>query len=55
MQVRVSIGATTLVALLGTESAHNFIVEDAAWRTGLPIQPRPRLTATVANGEDHVP
>jgi hypothetical protein len=55
MQVRVSFGATTLVALLGTESAHNFNVEDAAWRTGLPIQPRSRLTATVANGEDHVP
>ena len=51
MQVRVSLGATTLVALLDTGSTHNFIAEDAARRTGLPIQPRPRLTATVANGE----
>jgi hypothetical protein len=51
MQVRVSIRATTLVALLDTGSTHNFIAEDAARRTGLPIQPRPRLTATVANGE----
>jgi len=51
MQVRVSLGATTLVALLDTGSTHNFIAEDAARRTGLPVQPHPRLTATVANGE----
>ncbi|WVZ59186.1 hypothetical protein U9M48_009373 [Paspalum notatum var. saurae] len=51
MQVRASLGATTLIALLDTGSTHNFIAEDAARRTGLPIQPRPRLTATVANGE----
>jgi hypothetical protein len=51
MQVRASLGATTLVALLDIGSTHNFISEDAARRTGLPIQPRPRLTATVANGE----
>ncbi|XP_066341713.1 uncharacterized protein [Miscanthus floridulus] len=37
MQVRVSLGATTLVALLDTGSTHNFIAEDAARRTGLPI------------------
>jgi hypothetical protein len=51
MQVRASLGDTTLVALLDTGSTHNFIAEDAARRTGLPIQPRPRLTATMANGE----
>jgi hypothetical protein len=51
MQVRVSLGATTLVALLDTGSTHNFIAEDATRRTGLPVQPRPRLMATVANGE----
>ena len=51
MQVRASLGATTLVALLDTGSTHNFIAEDAARRTGLTVQPRPRLTATVANGE----
>lgn len=51
MQVSVSLGDTTLVALLDTGSTHNFIGEDAARRTGLPIQPRPRLTATIANGE----
>ena len=40
-----------LVALLDTVSTHNFIDERAAYRFGLHIQPRPRLTATVANGE----
>jgi hypothetical protein len=51
MKVWASLGATTLVALLDTSSTHNFIAEDVARRTGLPIQPRPRLTATMANGE----
>jgi hypothetical protein len=51
MQVKVDIGTASLVALLDTGSTHNFIGEDAARRTGLPVQPRPRLTATVANGE----
>jgi hypothetical protein len=51
MQVRVALGAAVLVALLDTGSTHNFIGEEAARRTGLVIQPRPRLTATVANGE----
>ncbi|XP_066311819.1 uncharacterized protein [Miscanthus floridulus] len=51
MQVRVSVGATSLIALLDTGSTHSFIGGEAAQRTGLPIQPRPRLTATVANGE----
>ena len=39
MQVRATLGATTLLALLDTGSTHNFIGEDAARRTGLPIQP----------------
>jgi hypothetical protein len=51
MQVQASLGATAVVALLDTGSTHNFIGESAAHRSGLPIQPRPRLTATVANGE----
>jgi hypothetical protein len=51
MQIRVSVGATSLIALLGTGSTHSFITKDAARRIGLPIQPHPRLTATVANGE----
>jgi hypothetical protein len=51
MQVWVELGTATLVALLDTGSTHNFIGEEAARRTGLVIQPCPRLTATVANGE----
>jgi hypothetical protein len=51
MQVRVLVGTTPLIALLDTGSTHSFIAEEAARRTGLPIQPRPRLIATVANGE----
>jgi predicted aspartyl protease len=49
--LRVSLGAATLVALVDTGSTHNFIGEAAAHRTGLSIQPRPRLTMTVANRE----
>jgi predicted aspartyl protease len=37
--------------LLDSGSTHNFISEEAARRTGLPLQQRPRLTAMVANGE----
>jgi predicted aspartyl protease len=47
----VLLGAATFVALVDTGSTHNFIGEAAARRTGLHIEPRPRLTATVANGE----
>jgi hypothetical protein len=49
--LRVTLGTTPLIALVDTGSTHNFIGEAAAHRTGLPILPRPRLTATVANGE----
>jgi hypothetical protein len=51
LQVRAFLGTAVLVALLDTGSTHNFIGERAAYRSGLHIQPRPRLTATVANGE----
>jgi hypothetical protein len=51
MQVRVKVGAVTLTALLDTGSSHNFIAEEAARRTNLPVQSKPRLTATMANGE----
>jgi hypothetical protein len=49
--LRVVVGGASLTALVDTGSTHNFIGEEAARRTGLFIQPRPRLTATVANGE----
>ena len=51
LQIAVSLGGTTLVALLDSGSTHNFIAASAAPRTGLTVQPRPRLTAIVANGE----
>jgi hypothetical protein len=47
----VSLASVSLVALFDTGSTHNFISEGAAQQTGLPLQRRPRLTATVANGE----
>jgi len=51
MQLRVALGAAALVALLDSGSTHNFISEEAARRSGLPLRHRPRLTALVANGE----
>jgi hypothetical protein len=51
MQIAVTLGATSLVALLDSGSTHNFISEETARRSGLPLRQRPRLTAMVANGE----
>jgi hypothetical protein len=51
VQLQIKLGAATVVALVDTRSTHNFISETAALCSGLPIQPRPRLTVTVANGE----
>ena len=51
LQLRVRVGEADFTALIDTGSTHSFIGEDAARRAGLCIEPRPRLTATVANGE----
>jgi hypothetical protein len=51
MQIAVTLGPVSLVALLDSGSTHNFISATAAHRSGLPIQRRPRLTTMVANGE----
>jgi hypothetical protein len=51
VQLQVVLDAATFVALIDTGWTHSFIGEAAAWRTGLRIEPRPRLTAAVANGE----
>jgi hypothetical protein len=51
MQIAVGLGAALLVALLDSGSTHNFISEEAARRTGLPLRQRPHPTAMVANGE----
>jgi hypothetical protein len=45
MQLQITLGATSLVAMLDSGSTHNFISEAAAARTGLPLEHRPRLTA----------
>jgi hypothetical protein len=44
MQLTVTLGATSLVALLDSGNTHNFISEEAARRSGLPLRQRPRLT-----------
>jgi hypothetical protein len=51
IQLWVTMGTAEFIALIDTGSTHSFIGEDAACRTGLTIEPRPGLTATVANGE----
>jgi hypothetical protein len=51
MRLAVALGATSLVTLLNSGSTHNFISEEAARLSGLPLRQRPRLTAMVANGE----
>ena len=51
MQIRLRVGQASLMALLDSGSTHNFITEDAARRTGLPLQHRSGMMATVANGE----
>jgi hypothetical protein len=51
MQLVMTLGATSLIALLNSGSTHNFISEEAARRSGLSLRQRPRLTAMVANGE----
>ncbi|WVZ81753.1 LOW QUALITY PROTEIN: hypothetical protein U9M48_029095 [Paspalum notatum var. saurae] len=51
IQLQVLLGTATFVALVDTGSTHSFIGEVAARGTGLSLEPRPRLTAKVANGE----
>jgi hypothetical protein len=51
MQVCVVMGVAAFIALLDTDSTHNFIAEDAARRTGLAVHVDPRLISTVTNDE----
>jgi hypothetical protein len=51
VQLQVLLGTATFIALVDTGSTHSFIGKAAARHTGLHIEPRPRLTAIVANGE----
>ena len=51
LQLSVTVGTASLIALLDSGSTHNIISAGAAARTGLPVESRPRLTAVAANGE----
>jgi hypothetical protein len=51
MQIAVTLGPVSLVALLDSGCTHNFISAAAAHQSGILIQRRPRLTTMVANGE----
>jgi hypothetical protein len=51
MQIAVALGVAFLIALLDSGSTHNFISEEAARRSSLPLLPRPHLTTLVTNGE----
>jgi hypothetical protein len=51
IQLQVTVGDASLLALLDGGSTHSFIGEEAARRAGLPIQSSLRMTAIVANDE----
>jgi hypothetical protein len=51
MQIDVNLAGHAFIALLDSGSTHNFISESTAQRTGLPLQHRPCLTATVVNDD----
>jgi hypothetical protein len=51
IQLRVHVGLASFTALVDTGSTHSFNGETVAQHAGMPVQTRPRLTATVANGE----
>jgi hypothetical protein len=51
MQIDVNLAGHAFIVLLDSGSTHNFISESAAQCTGLPLQHRPCLTATVANDD----
>ena len=49
--MRLTMGGTSLLALLDSGSTHNFIAEEAAARASLPSISQGQLRVTVANGE----
>jgi hypothetical protein len=51
MQLRITIGDITLLALLDSGSTNNFISEEAATRTSMKLHQRASMKVTVANGE----
>ncbi|XP_066359602.1 uncharacterized protein [Miscanthus floridulus] len=51
MQMRITMGGTSLLALIDSGSTHNFIAEEAAAHATLPTLTQGQLRVTVANGE----
>jgi hypothetical protein len=51
MEIAMALDVASFVALLDSGSMHNFISEEAARRSGLPLRQHPCLTALVTNGE----
>jgi hypothetical protein len=51
MQVPISLGTISIVALIDSVSTHNFISKSTTARTGLPVAQRGNMCIIVANGE----
>ncbi|XP_044431667.1 uncharacterized protein [Triticum aestivum] len=51
MQMHVTLGGVSLLALIDSGSTHNFIAEEAAARATLPSPTTEKMRVTVANGE----
>jgi hypothetical protein len=51
MQLEITIGGVSFLALLDSGSTHNFVTEEAARRTSLRLQPQQGMRVTVANGD----
>ncbi|KAM3243961.1 hypothetical protein ACQJBY_055715 [Aegilops geniculata] len=51
MQMHITLGGVSLLALIDSGSTHNFIAEEAAARATLPSPAAEKMRVTVANGE----
>ena len=51
MQLHITLGGVSLLALLDSRSMHNFVAAEAAARTSLRLQLHGGMKVTVANGE----
>ena len=51
LQMHITMGGTSLLALIDSGSTHNFVTEEAVGHTNLPTLTQGHLRVTVANGE----